>query len=111
MAPTLVAAHVVRIIKTDSDKCHHTGTECLDDSIDILGLNAVDDVVAASGYEMTALHDLHSGLAQSQHKSIIVYSRGAILQSPGTLPPTHQICREGRTHLFLGNEVSRDERQ
>lgn len=44
----------------------HTRTKGLHDRIDILGLNAVNDVVAAPRHEMAVLHDFHSGLAQSQ---------------------------------------------
>lgn len=40
----------------------HTWAECLHDGVDVLRLDAVDDVVAAPGDKVTALHDLNFGL-------------------------------------------------
>lgn len=65
MAPTLVAARRQSVDKYISNRDRHTRAESLHNSIDILGLNAVDDEVAASRHEMATLHDFNIGLAVS----------------------------------------------
>jgi hypothetical protein len=51
----------------------HTRTESLYNRVDILRLDAVDDEIAASGHEMTTLHNLNFGLALSQHAYSLWY--------------------------------------
>lgn len=71
MAPTFVAEHRNELAATwISGRRRRTGAESLHDGIDVLRLDAVDDEVAAARHEMTTLHDLNVGLAQSQHAFI-----------------------------------------
>jgi hypothetical protein len=71
MAPTLVAeCGNELVVACINIRRRRTGAESLDDCIDVLRLDAVDDEVAAARHEMTTLHDLNFGLAQSQYAFI-----------------------------------------
>jgi hypothetical protein len=61
-------------------KTQHTWPKCFHNGIDVLRLNAVDDVVAAPGDEVAALHDLNFGLERLSMLLLVVYI--AILHSP-----------------------------
>jgi hypothetical protein len=68
MAPTLVAERSHELVAARIGGWRRrTWAESLHDGIDVLRLDAVDDKVAAARHEMTTVHDLNSGLAQSQH--------------------------------------------
>lgn len=68
MAPTLVAVHSQSKLIRGSKK--PTRPKRLHNGVDVLRLDAVDDVVAASGDKVAGSHDLNFGLEQSQHASI-----------------------------------------
>jgi hypothetical protein len=75
----------------------HTRSKGLHDGINVFGLDTVDDKVATPGHEVAVRHNLNIGLAHSQLRSFIACDMyGSILQIPGTLPPVHHTCLEGR---------------
>jgi hypothetical protein len=71
MAPTFVAMCRLGLVTARfSSRRRHTRAESLHDRVDVLRLDTVDDEVAAARHKVTTLHDLNSGLAQSQHAFI-----------------------------------------
>lgn len=48
----------------------HTRTKRLDNRVDVLGLDAVDDIVAAPRDEVTASQNFNFRLVYTQHSSI-----------------------------------------